>query len=156
MKESIMRQLYITRLITEDLLEKTPDGIFDIIPKGFNNNIRWNFGHIAYSQEKLVFVLSGGVLSLPPSFQEYFSSGTRPTESNKGLPLISEISTELTNQKERIKDYALKNFHNRLSTSYTNSMGVTFYTFTDALLFSFYHEALHVQMIKEIKKVILN
>jgi hypothetical protein len=156
MKDSIIRQLYITRSITEDLLKKTPEEIFDIIPAGFNNNIRWNFGHIAYIQEKLVFGLSGGEVSLPPSFQVNFSAGTRPIESHKGVPLISEIATELTNQKVRIKEYALNNFHNTLSTPYTNSMGVTFYTFTDAFLFSFYHEALHVQTIKELKKVILN
>jgi hypothetical protein len=154
--ESIIRQLYIVRSITEDLLEKTPKEILDIIPDGFNNNIRWNFGHITFIQEKLVFGLSYEELSLPNSYQKYFSAGTKPNNSLTGVPSITEIAVELANQKERVREYLLENTHKTLPVPYTNKMGVTFYTFLDALLFSFYHEAIHVQTIKDIKKVIVN
>jgi hypothetical protein len=154
MEDSIIRQLYITRSITEDLLKNTPEEILDIIPAGFHNNIRWNFGHIVYTQEKLVFALSGEELSLPPSFQENFAAGTRPSESGTGIPHIIEIATELANQKDRIKEYAVTRFDKSLPKPFTNQMGVTLNTFNDALLFSFYHEAVHVQAIKDISRVI--
>jgi hypothetical protein len=156
MENSIIRQLYITRSITEDLLKNTPEHLLDIIPPGFHNNIRWNFGHIVYTQEKLVFALSGEELSLPPSFQENFAAGTKPSESGTGVPQIMEIATELTKQKDRIKEYAVTRFNQTLPKPFTNQMGITFNTFNDALLFSFYHEAVHVQAIKDLTKVILS
>lgn len=45
----------IVRGITMKSINRIPEEIVDIVPKGFNNNIHWNFGHIAFIQEKLVY-----------------------------------------------------------------------------------------------------
>jgi hypothetical protein len=42
----------------------------------------------------------------------------------------------------------------KLPTPFTNRGGITFYTVGETLLFSFYHEALHVETIKRLYRSI--
>ena len=142
------------RGITNQSMKKIPEEISDLIPKGFNNNIRWNFGHIAFVQEKLVFGLLGEEMNIPKEYERLFGAGTNPTEWKETPPSFTEIAEILTEQKTRVKDFLQGRLHENLPTPFTNRGGITFYTVGEAFLFSFYHEALHIEAIKRLYQAV--
>ena len=154
MEQTIFQHMQIVRGITEKSILQIPEELADIIPTGFTNNIRWNFGHIAYIQEKLVFGVSGEKMTLPEAYEVFFSAGTKPADWMGTPPTLAEISDELIGQKQRITDYLSGNIQRTLPESFTNRAGITFHTLGETFLFSFYHEALHMETIKRIYRVI--
>jgi len=138
------------RGITERTMKKMPEEISDLMPKGFNNTIRWNFGHIAFIQEKLVFGLLGEEMNIPKDYEGFFGSGTKPVEWKEAPPSFTEIAEVLEKQKTRIQDFLQGRLLEKLPTPFTNRGGITFYTVGEVFLFSFYHEALHIETIKRL------
>ncbi|MGE6720688.1 DinB family protein [Peribacillus frigoritolerans] len=154
MEQTIIHHMETVRKITEQTIKKIPENISDIIPKGFNNNIRWNFGHIALVQEKLVFGLLGEEMKIPKNYEQFFAAGTKPVKWEETPPSFAEIAGVLTEQKTRIKDFLQGRLHEKLPTPFTNRGGITFYTVGETFLFSFYHEALHIETIKRLYRSI--
>ncbi|MBO0589338.1 DinB family protein [Sporosarcina sp. E16_8] len=156
MEQTIMRHMETVRGITNQTIMKNPEEIADLIPIGFNNNIRWNFGHIAFVQEKLVFGLLGEEMNIPENYERLFSAGTKPAEWKETPPSFTEITGILTEQETRIKEFLQGRLHENLPTPFTNRGGITFYTVGEIFLFSFYHEALHIATIKRLYQSISN
>ncbi|MDR0136562.1 DinB family protein [Metabacillus idriensis] len=154
MEQTIMQHMEIVRGITENTLSRIPEERADIIPAGYNNNIRWNFGHIACIQEKLVFELSGAESGVPRNYKELFSAGTKPSDWKGTPPSFAEISEVLNHQKDRLKEYIPGHFHQKLKEPFTNRAGITFHTVGETFLFSFYHEAMHIETIKRIYRAV--
>lgn len=156
MEQTILHHMDTVREITMSSIEKIPEEIADVVPEGFNNNIRWNFGHIAVVQERLVYHVLGEKLNLPNEYVELFGPGTRPADWKETPPSLEEISTILTEQIARIKEFVPGRLSEKLPTPFQNRMGISFYTLGETLLFSFYHEAMHMETIKRIYKIISN
>ena len=70
MEQTIIRHMETVRGITEQAMKGFVQEVLDIIPHGFNNTIRWNFGHIAFVQEKLVFGILGEEMSTPKEYEQ--------------------------------------------------------------------------------------
>lgn len=156
LEQTILNHMEVVRKITEKSIDRIPEEITDIVPEGFNNNIRWNFGHIAYIQEKLVYGVLGEKMSLPKEYEEFFSAGTKPADWKGTPPSMAEISAVLTEQTARIKEFVPGRFQEKLSIPFTNRAGITFHTLGETLLFSFYHEGMHIETIKRIYRAIAN
>lgn len=156
MEQTILHHMDTVRGITIKSIEKIPEEIADVVPKGFNNNIRWNFGHIAVVQERLIYNVLGEKLNLPNEYQELFGPGTKPADWKETPPSLTDISVILTEQVARIKEFVPGNFSEKLPEPFTNRMGITFYMLGETLLFSFYHEAMHMETIKRLYKTISN
>ncbi|WP_249872100.1 DinB family protein [Oceanobacillus saliphilus] len=152
MEQIIFRHMDTVRGITEKAINSIPEQDADIVPNGFNNNIRWNFGHIAFVQENLVYGVLGKKMGLPEEYEELFSPGTKPADWQQTPPSLREISIVLSEQKRRIRETLKGGLEEKLLTPYTNRMGITFHTVGETFLFSFYHEALHMETIKRIIK----
>ncbi|WVE39409.1 DinB family protein [Priestia megaterium] len=152
MENMILKHMDVVRGITTSILEKTTEEAADITPKGFNNNIRWNLGHIAFIQEKLVFGLAGEPMQTPESYESFFGAGTKPADWTEAAPSLEEIANVLKDQAQRIKEFMPGQFDKQLITPFTNKAGINFTTVGETFLFSFYHEAMHVEMIKQIGK----
>ncbi|MFJ5768694.1 DinB family protein [Psychrobacillus sp. NPDC093180] len=156
MEQTILHHMETVRSITIKSINTIPEEITDIVPEGFNNNIRWNFGHIAFVQERLIYSVLGEKTSLPVEYEKFFGPGTKPADWKETPPTLMEISSVLAEQTERIKEFVPKRFSSKLPTPFTNRMGISFYTLGETLLFSFYHEAMHMETIKRIYKTISN
>ncbi|WP_026582436.1 DinB family protein [Bacillus sp. J33] len=154
MEQTIFNHMETVRGITEKSIERIPEEISDIIPEGFNNNIRWNFGHIAFVQDKIVFGILGEEMKVPKSYENLFGAGTKPSDWAVTPPSFTEIAAVLAEQKSRIKDFLPGRLDEKLPKPYTNRGGITFYTAGEAFLFSFYHEAMHIEAIKQIYRSI--
>ena len=152
--ENISKHMKRVRGITLKSLEKIPEDLADLIPNTYKNNIRWNFGHIIVVQEKLVFGVMNEKLQIPTTFIEYFKPGTSPNDWNGTPPSFNELAKELTLQIDRIDNYAPYYLDEALPTPFINSSKMQFDTFSETLLFSFYHEALHMETIKRIYRLV--
>ena len=154
MEQTIFDHMETVRGITEKSIKRIPEEMADIIPEGFNNSIRWNLGHIAYVQEKLVFGISGEMMNVPMNYERLFGAGTKPAEWTEPPPSFKEIAAVLTGQKSRIKTFLHGRLDQKLPRPYTNRSGITFYTTGEAFLYGFYHEALHMETINRIYRSI--
>jgi hypothetical protein len=120
------------------------------IPKGMNNNIAWNFGHIIAAQQGLCNGLSGIALNVPADAIENYKKGTKP------LGFISQESIE------RFKEYASTNIddlekalENNLFVNYqpyTTSYGYELNKVDDAIRFFAIHDSLHLGYSMAIRK----
>ena len=154
MEQTIFQHMATVRGITEQTMKKMPEEISDLMPKGFNNTIRWNFGHIAFIQEKLVFGLLGEEMNIPKDYEKLFGARTKPADWKEAPPSFKEIAEVLAKQKTRIQDFLQGRLLEKLPTPFTNRLGITFYTVGEVFLFSFYNEALHIETIKRIHQSI--
>jgi hypothetical protein len=142
------------RGITKEFIQQIPEEIADIVPTGFNNSIRWNFGHIAFIQERLVFAVLGEELDVPSNYEELFSAGTKPADWKETPPSLADIFIVLTEQTSRIRESIQGNINKTLPAPFTNRLGITFHNRGETFLFSFYHEAMHMEAIKRIYRAI--
>ena len=152
MEKIFYRHMDQVRELTLKAIKQIPENLADEIPNGFNNNIRWNFGHIAYTQEKLCFMLLGIEMGVPDTYETYFAAGTKPAKWRETPSTLEEIAQVLVEQSHRIKQTFP--IEQSLPKPFTNKMGVTFNTSTEALLFSFYHEGIHMETIRRLYKLV--
>lgn len=152
MIKNISNHIQTIRSLTIQSLEKLNPAFISTIPKGFNNHIHWNFGHIAYIQERLVFELSGEKMGISSEYETFFAAGTAPHLWQGNPPAILKIKTVLQEQPQRIISVAENRFTDSLPSPFTNKMGITFHTVGECILFSIFHEGMHLETIKRIEK----
>ena len=121
-------------------------------PSGFSNNLIWNIGHIVVVQQILTYKLSGLSMHIPDSFVEEYKRGTRP-EQDATQAEVDEILSYLFQTINQTKtDYNAQAFKNY--QEFTSQVGFTMRTIEDAISFNYYHEALHLGIMMQIRKLI--
>lgn len=137
-----------TRALTLKVLDATPEELADVVPQGYSNSIRWNLGHIVYIQERLAYEVGGQPIHLPEIYARLFAAGTKPADWQEQPPTLAEIREQLVAQTARIKESHQGDLNVPLPQPFTNKSGITFDTVGGCLLFSFFHEALHLDTIR--------
>ncbi|RKQ33543.1 DinB family protein [Oceanobacillus halophilus] len=153
MEEAIFTTMERVREITESTIQRIPEEYADIVPESSNNNIRWNFGHIALVQENLAFGLIEKKMNIPKEFAEYFRPGTKPADLEGTPPSLMQISEILSNQKARIREELSGKLDMKLVKPFKNGAG-SFDTVGETLIFSYFHEGLHLEAIKRIYRLV--
>jgi len=122
------------------------------VPEGFSNNLIWNIGHTIVVQQLLVYKLSGLPTMLSEEMIAKYQRGTRP----EGFVDQKEVD-ELHDLLFTTIDRTIVDFENGLFTNYhlfTNSVGFTLRSATEAIAFNYYHEATHMGIMMSIRKFI--
>ncbi|MCP5050440.1 MAG: DinB family protein [bacterium] len=121
-----------------------------IIPEGRKNNILWNIGHIAVTQQILHYKLSGMDMYLSTDFIDQFKRGSSPSDwsSSPDILHIKELLTELPNKLD--EDYSAGKFANY--KGYTSSTGVSLQDIEESIAFNNFHEGVHLGIVMSIKK----
>lgn len=151
MSETILEQLkfthsYLTRALSTVTLENVNE-----VPKGFNNSILWNVGHILVSNEMLLFANTGDELKLSQDVINLFKGGTKPSDWNTEPPTFKVICNLLDEQVERITT----TYEGRLDEELNKSMKIANFemkTVRDILGFVIFHEGLHTGLINGLKR----
>jgi len=148
-------------LQARNMILKITDGISEekmfLIPRGYNNNLYWNLGHVSATMALLTYKLSGLSLPLEESFILSFGKGSSPSSwaDKSKIPTISEL-------KQILKDLPLqiqKDLHEKEFISfkaYETSAGISLQNINDALEFVFFHDGLHIGYMLAQKRVLLN
>ena len=122
------------------------------IPKGFNNNLIWNAGHIWITQELLCYKLSGLECSMENEMIQKYRKGSKP-EADVSEDEIARIKSELSLSIDRMeKDYKAGVF--KEYKEYTTSYNVTLSNIEQAITFNNIHEGLHLGSLLALKKMV--
>ncbi|MFD0961048.1 DinB family protein [Paenibacillus chungangensis] len=152
MEQIIWKQLAFVRQLTVHAVKELSEDALNIVPEGFNNNIRWNLGHIYLVQEKFAFQFTGGKPQLPEGFESLFSKGTKPAEWSVAPPAKEELLAMLEAQPGRIESALRQRLLEPAMAPYTTGSGLTMHTIGELVNFSLYHEGMHFNTINVQKR----
>lgn len=141
-----------SRKLLLQLIENLTLEELNTIPKGFNNNIIWNIGHIIVVQQMLVYNLSSLPMLVSPEEVARYKKGTKPTE-NMATEEVERLKKLLfTTVAQTETDFATDKFQH--FTKFTVMTGFVIKNVQDAIAFNYYHEALHTGVIMSLKKLV--
>ena len=152
MGQFVFDQLSFARQSLLNTVKEISENQADSVPEGFNNNIRWNLGHVCIVQERYAFYFAGEPIGVPDVFTELFAFGTRPSEWKIKPPSLQELVETLTDQPKRIRE----RLQDRLDEAITNPVergSLSLSTFDELLTFSLFHEGQHIQAVKTLIKM---
>jgi hypothetical protein len=127
--------------------ESVDDAALLEVPKGFNNNILWNLGHLFVATENLLFKASGRETHFPEDYPEAFGGGTSPKTWTTEPPTKEEILSELADQIKRITETFEGHLDDALPKE-LNIASIEMKTVGDLLEFTTLHETIHFTTIK--------
>lgn len=153
MNDMVLRQVEVVRAITLQKLESITEDVADIMPKGFNNTIRWNAGHILIVQDQLASNFAGLPQQLSPEFVTLFGNRTRPSKWQVEPPTLHTLSNELKRQTAYIKESLGSRLQERAIKPFVR-LGFKMETIGEILAFSLHHEGMHTGVIYAIQRAI--
>lgn len=119
----------------------------EIIPEGFNNNIRWNLGHVLVDQYLWIRALTKEEIPIPMIFNEWFGYGSDPSRFTNETPSFSELIPMLQQQPQIIQE----RYQNRMEEEFPpTEMGMC--TVEQVLVRTIFHEGLHIGAIQALKR----
>lgn len=142
-----LEQVQFVRKNTLKLASALEDYVLNEVPKGFNNNILWNLGHIYVVHENLIFKASGQETVYPDGFVECFAAKTSPKDWGSSVPTKETIVSYLEEQSQRMT----RAFENKLEEAIPNPItfpGFEMTTVGDLLHFGMVHETMHTTTAK--------
>lgn len=154
MESYLFKQLSFVRHQTISHVDGINDDISHHIPEGFNNNIKWNLGHIYVVQENFAFGHLKDKMFIPRNFKNYFGPGTKPEYWDATVPDIYELIQLLKNQVIRVEATLENQLKKSFLKSYVTSTRMELTTLEEFLSFCLYHEGMHFDAIKSIKRTI--
>jgi len=133
---------------------KAIDGIsleqLNLVPEGYNNNLIWNAGHVAVTQQLLCYAKSDLQVKLPKDMIATYRKGAKP-ERDVTQAEVEQIKSLLTESIEWLAtDLAAGTF--KTFKTYPTSYGYTLNSIEDAVNFNNVHEAMHLGYIIAMKK----
>jgi len=137
----------ILKILSQFTLEQMNE-----IPKGFNNNLIWNAGHVVVTQQLLCYRLAGLSTNVSEEMIASYKKGSKPGdyvgETEKNL-IISLLSSTVDGIEA---DLSSKNFSGY--KAYPTSYGVTLSSIDDAIAFNLAHEAMHLGTMISLKNAL--
>lgn len=122
------------------------------IPKGFNNNIIWNFGHVIVSQQIICYKLSNQPLNIDDKYVRKYAKGSMPGDfvHEQQIEDLKALDVKLINQLQKdVKSDLFENY-----TSYKTAFGVELTNIDDGVKYVSSHEGLHLGYAMALKKAI--
>ncbi|WP_248924260.1 DinB family protein [Paenibacillus hamazuiensis] len=146
MAKSIISTGKVLRQIVIGQLQGVSEDRFDIQPKGFNNTIRWNVGHMVYWMDKYFSLCFGFSSAVPPQYEALFGSGTKPADWTVAPPSKDELTEMLMAQLSRLSELTPEMLDMNLQSPFI--MGPFQFTTSGELFnFALMHEAIHLGII---------
>nr|WP_106782602.1 DinB family protein [Lysinibacillus timonensis] len=142
----IKKQFAVTRNYLANTLEGISPEILDVIPEGFNNNIRWQVGHILATAE---FFLFKGQETIPANYFSLFATGSKPADWNEEIPSLETLLEKINTQLVRINDLSDEVFNQELPEPifHTKTVG-------ELAAIAAFHEAMHLGQIQSMKRLL--
>lgn len=146
----VIQQLDFIRQITLYEMVNLSEEQADQMPKGFSNTIRWNLGHIYTVQNMFLSKYGGKKIETPHRYLELFAPGTRPVDWEGEVPTLDELKQLLVEQPAKMKEALIGQLQDKAVKPFKSLS-----TIGELLLFTIYHEGMHVGTIRGLKKLIV-
>ncbi|EJL41811.1 formate dehydrogenase [Brevibacillus agri] len=125
----------------------------DVQPKGFDNTIRWNVGHMIYWMDRYSTLCFDTPSLIPDQYEGLFASGTKPSSWTTEPPSKEELLSLLTLQLSRLSELTPERLDAPLKAPYV--MGpFQFDTAGELFNFALVHEGIHLGTISSQRKLI--
>lgn len=134
------------------LIDGLSDEQLNIIPKGFNNNLAWQLGHITVTQQLLCYRLASQASFLSNGIIDKYRKGSRPEEyiDQAEIANLKEWLEFVPSKLEQdYKDGLFQTFK-----IYPTSYGAKLTCIEDAIVFNNVHESMHLGNMIAMKKLI--
>ncbi|SIT75023.1 DinB family protein [Edaphobacillus lindanitolerans] len=141
-----IEQMKFARGYTLGQLKKLEGADWDKMPAGFNNNVRWNAGHIFVSLEGFTKAIDPDYEIQNPDWTPLFNTGTSPSDWNGHVPSAEEILGALKSQTDRIAETLEGKLDSRLANP-MNLGGHEMNTGDAVLQFTVWHEGVHAGLL---------
>ncbi|RNA70195.1 DinB family protein [Alteribacter keqinensis] len=143
----LFNQLKSYREELVNIVEEVTEMEADRIPEGFNNNIRWNLGHVYLDQYLWIQALTREKRAETAKLNDWFGFGTDPADFTKDTPSLDMLKALLKRQPDVIEE----EYGERLEETFPPiEMGME--TIEQVLIRTIFHEGMHTQAILDIKK----
>ncbi|PCI98366.1 MAG: hypothetical protein COB15_06020 [Flavobacteriales bacterium] len=151
-----MKYHFETLNITRNNIINAIEGLsledLNTVPKGFNNNVIWNVGHVVATQQLLCYKFSGLKMSLDSDFITKYMKGSA-ADNDISQEEVDYILKQLKVLPAKLEnDYTNGVFENY--NTYTTSYNITLSAISEAIQFNNVHEGLHFGYIMALKKLI--
>ncbi|KDN55208.1 DinB family protein [Flavobacterium seoulense] len=150
--QQVLETTVKSRNLILELLQKFTLEQLNKIPKGFNNNLIWNVGHIIVAQQVLVYKLSGLPVMIADEMIDKYKNGSRPEQDVTQVELDEIKSLLFSTIDQTIVDYNNGIFKNY--NQYTTSIGINLKNAEEAIAYNNFHEGLHIGIMMTIRKFI--
>ncbi|WP_417290502.1 DinB family protein [Corallibacter sp.] len=131
-----------TRAFFKKIIEEQSLEDLNKIPKGFNNNIIWNIGHIIVTEQVLIYKLSGLKPTISESLVSAYMKGTKP-EKDVTQKDVNEIASLLFSTLQQTEIDYKKGVFKNFKPYTVSTTGNTLNNVEEALQFALFHEGLH-------------
>lgn len=137
---------------TLEALRSVPEEQAGVIPagSGFRNNLRWQAGHILYTQEVLTRKFAGIPIEFGDDWKRWFGRGSSPADWTTEPPSYAGLLERLASQPARIRESLAGRLDERLDRPFLDNE-----TVGEVFLFSLYHEGIHTGHIAALRKLVL-
>jgi len=151
-RQQLFKHLGVVRAFTLQTLDGLTPAQWTTIPEGFPNNILWNAAHIATTQARLLYRLSGLPIPVPDDFAEKSARDSSPKEW--AAPMEPGEVLDILNRlvPQTIEDDDAGKFSEFAAVELRS--GLKLDTFDEAVLFAIMHEGIHIGMIMQLKKLV--
>jgi hypothetical protein len=122
------------------------------IPKGFNNNLVWNFAHAVASMQMLCYVRPGLQMRLNESFVNSYKIGTKP-ETFVTIDEYNSFKELATEGLDKLKEDYQNNYFDAFKP-FTTGSGIEMRSFDFVLRYVGFHFGMHQGMSIAIKKML--
>ncbi|MEM0961810.1 MAG: DinB family protein [Bacteroidota bacterium] len=122
------------------------------VPDGFNNHILWNAGHLAVTEQLLVYGLSDLPIGVPDEMVAGFRKGTSPRDWERAWAWDEIRQALLARPDQTEADWHAGRFTS--FREYRTTPGVVLRSVEDALRFNLYHEGIHLGSILALRRLV--
>ena len=152
MISSVIGSLRTTRNQLVNAIEGLSTEQLTTIPKGFNNNILWNFGHIIVSQQLLCYAKANVPLQIPSALVDSFKKASSPADWKSPIDVETLKALALSTVDAFEADLKAEKFNNY--EAYMTSAGLELQNINDAIMYSYHHEGYHAGVIFALKTIL--
>ena len=149
----MQRQIAILKATRANILKQIEDVSLtqlNEIPAGFNNNLIWNAGHVAVTQQLLCYAMSGVEVKLPKEIITAYRKGAKPEKAITQTE-VDQIKAWLTASidwlAEDLEAGVFKTYK-----EYQTSYGFKLTSMADAVSFNNVHEGMHLGYMIALRK----
>lgn len=151
----LKEQTLLVRKLICTLVEPLADRA-DETPPGWKNNLRWHLGHLVLTPRLLTHSLRGEPTGLSEDYRRLFMKGTTPLEwkAERELPSMETLREEMIGKTEELFATMAPVLDEPFRHVYTTTPGVVLHNASEGLLFSYFHDGIHLGLILALKRAL--
>lgn len=127
----------------------------DVIPAGWNNNLRWHIGHLVVTPRRLTSLMLGEPLGLPEEYNAWFAKGTGPRDwGSAPVPPLEQLVAEMTTEMDKVFAEMAPRLSERYPQDYETTVGIVLRSPGDGLTMSFLHDGIHLGLLLALNRAL--